>query len=41
MWKQFDVKELEQHSVALMLKKNLLMRLLISQPENMKFLMFS
>ena len=32
------LEELENHSVALMLKKNLLMRLLISQPENMFFL---
>lgn len=31
------LEELEKHSVVLMLKKNLLMRLLISQPENMYF----
>ena len=40
VWKQFGFKKPEQHSVALMLKKNLLKRLLILKPENLKILMF-
>ena len=34
VWRQFDFEKPEQHSEALMLKKNLLKRLLISIPEN-------
>ena len=40
VWKQFDFKKPEQHSVVLMLKKNLLKRLLISRPQNLKILLF-